>query len=119
MEDYSATSFIQAFIRFSCEVGFPKILLCDEGCQLVKGCQDMKMNYNDVKHKLQHDVAVDFEVCLVGGHNMYGKVERKIKEVNTLLEKTIANESLSILQWETVDAEIANSRATLHLTLTT
>ena len=31
MEDYSTTTFIQAFTRFSCEVGYPKNLLPDEG----------------------------------------------------------------------------------------
>ena len=63
---------------------------------------------------LQHDVAVDFEVWPVGGHNMHG---RKIKEVNASLEKTIANERLSIFQWETVAAEIANSINDLPLAL--
>ncbi|MEM7375648.1 MAG: hypothetical protein AAF587_44055 [Bacteroidota bacterium] len=35
MEDYSSTSFILAFTRLLCEVGFPKKLLADEGSQLV------------------------------------------------------------------------------------
>ena len=38
MEDYSTTSFVQAFTRFASDAGFPKTLLCDEGSQLVKGC---------------------------------------------------------------------------------
>jgi len=66
------TSFIQSFIRFSCEVGYvgyPKMLLLDEGSQLVKGCGDMKLNFYDIKHQLHHDIAVDFDVCTVGGHH--------------------------------------------------
>ena len=31
MENYSASSFLQSFIRLSCEVGFPKILVSYEG----------------------------------------------------------------------------------------
>jgi len=54
------TSFIQSFIRFSCEVGYS---------QLVKGCGDMKLNFYDIKHQLHHDIAVDFDVCTVGGHH--------------------------------------------------
>ena len=38
-EDYSTSSFIQAFIRFSCKVGYPRKILPDAGSQLVKGCQ--------------------------------------------------------------------------------
>ena len=44
MEDYGATSFVKAFIRFSFEVGYPKIMLIDEGSQLLKGCQDMRLS---------------------------------------------------------------------------
>ena len=108
MDDYSTSSFVQSFIRFSCDVGFPKKLLCDEGSQLVKGCQDTKLNFRDAGSQLFKDVNVDFEVCPVGGHNMHVKVERKIKEVNHLLEKSISNERLSLLQWETVAAQISN-----------
>ena len=35
MEDYSADSFVLAFIRFACRFGYPKKLLPDEGSQLV------------------------------------------------------------------------------------
>ena len=36
MTDDCTAYFIQAFIRFSCEVGYPKMLLIDEGSQLKK-----------------------------------------------------------------------------------
>ena len=49
MEDCSAATFIQAFIRFACEFGYPKKLLPDEGSQLINGCDSMKINYTDVK----------------------------------------------------------------------
>ena len=58
-----------------------------------------------------------FEVCPVGGHNMHGKEERKIREINSSIEKTIFNERLSIIQWETIVAEIANSINDLPLAL--
>jgi len=45
------------------------MLLLDEGSQLVKGCGDMKLNFYDIKHQLHHDIAVDFDVCTVGGHH--------------------------------------------------
>jgi hypothetical protein len=40
MEDYSTEAFLLAFVRFACRVGFPKLLLPDEGSQLVKGCKN-------------------------------------------------------------------------------
>ena len=77
MEDYGTSSFIQSFIRFACEVGYPKMLLPDEGSQLISGCKNMKLNYKDVKNQLHLNMGVEFETCPTGGHNMHGKVERR------------------------------------------
>jgi len=117
MEDYSSISFIQSFIRFSCEAGYPKMLLPDEGSQLVKGCREVKLNFYDIKHRLHQDVAVEFDVCPVGGHHMHGKVERKIREVKSSLERSMSNERLSIIQWETICSQVANSVNNLPLAL--
>ena len=117
MEDYCTASFIQAFIRFSCEVGYPKILLIDEGSQLVKGCQDMRLNFRDTQHQLHKNQRIEFEVCPVGGHNMHGKVERKIKSVQESIDKMLHNERLSIMQWETTASQISNSINDLPLAL--
>ena len=108
LEDYGTESFIKAYIRLSSEVGYPKMLLIDEGSQLVKACKTMEFNFHDVKNKLYINHSTEFEVCPVGGHNMHGRVERKIKQIKESLEKTIANERLSVLGWETVGAEISN-----------
>ena len=106
MDDYSAQAFIQAFIRFSCKVGYPRIMVTDEGSQLIKGSDNMKISCTDVKGKLHRDMMVDFATCPVGGHNYNGKVERRIKHVKESLEKTISNQRLSVLQWETSAAEV-------------
>ena len=98
MEDYSTSSFILAFIRFSCKVGYLKNLLPDAGSQLVKGCQTMKIKFSDLSNKL-HEYGVEFETCPVGAHYMHGKVERKC----------IYNNRLSIIEWETLGDQVANS----------
>ena len=108
MENYSSSAFIQAFVRFSCLVGYPKLLLSDEGSQLVKAFQSMELNYIDINQQLNRDISVDYELCPVGGHNMNGRVERKIREIKTSLQKTLKSR-LSIMQWETVSSSIANS----------
>ena len=98
MEDYSTTAFIQAFTRFSCEVRYPKKLLLNEGSQLIKGCTSMKLGICDIKSRLSQNIKIDFETCPIGGHNMHGKVERKIQEVKKSTEKTMLNERLSVIQ---------------------
>jgi len=117
LDDYSSTAFIQAFTRFASDNGFPKRLLCDEGSQLVKGCRDMKYSFRDVQSRLLNRASVEFEVCPVQGHNMHGKVERKIKEINKSLEKLCHNQRLSLLQWETISSIIANCINDLPLAL--
>ena len=109
MDDYSTTALIISFTRFASKYGFPKKFFCDEGSQLVKGLTDMKLSFIDIKAKLFRDRGLEFETCPVGAHNMNGKVERKIQEVNRSLKKSIQNERLSIMQWETIAATISNS----------
>ena len=109
MEDYSAPAFVEAFIRMSCHVGYPKFLLADQGSQVVSACETMKLSFTDIKNRLHREVSVDFDTCPVGGHNMHGKVERKIRDVRASLEKSVHNERFSILQWETLLCEISNS----------
>ena len=117
MDDYSAQAFIQSFIRFSCEVGYPKFVMIDEGSQLIKGCETMRISFTDIKGKLHQDMMVDFTTCPVGGHNYNGKVERRIQHIKQSLEKSISNQRLSILQWETVAAEVSNAINDLPLAL--
>ena len=109
MEDYTTEAILQAFIPLSCEVGYPKILLTDEGSQLVKGCESMVLNFKNIQNKLFIDMNVQFETCPVSGHYMHGRVERKIKQIRECVEKSLYNERLSLLQWETFASEIANS----------
>ena len=52
---------------------------------------------------------MDFYTCPVGGHNFHGRVERKIKHVKESIEKTLFLDKLSLLQWETLSAEVANA----------
>ena len=118
MEDYGTTAFIQAFIRFACDVGYPKVLLIDEGSQLIKGCETMKFKFEDAQRKLHIDQQVDFEICPVGGHNFHDKVVRKIRSIRESIERLVHNERLSVLQWETLSAQIANSINNLPIAMT-
>ena len=117
MDNYDSNSFILAFTRFSCEVGYTKILLLNEGSQLIKGCKNMKLNFQDIRHQLHVNVNVEFQLCPVGGHNMNGRGERKIREIKGSIIKSLENERISLLQWETLASEIANTINDLPLAL--
>ena len=47
LKNYTVDAFMLAFIRFSCRFGYPKVLMPDDGSQLVKGCQDMTLSFRD------------------------------------------------------------------------
>ena len=117
MEDYSTTAFLHSFTRFACDAGYPKTLIVDEGSQLVKGCESMTIQFWDLKFQLHRDVGMDFEVIPVGGHNFNGKVERKIREIRKSMTKTMNNLRLSLMQWETLAATVANSLNNMPLAL--
>ena len=108
MENYSTTSFLLAFSRFSFKVGYPFKLLPDAGSQLVKGCESMKLTFTDVKNEL-HECGVLYEVCPTGAHYMHGKVERKIRSIKESFSKHLQREKLSIIEWETLGDTVANS----------
>ena len=109
MEDYTADAFILSFIRFSSRFGYPKTLMPDEGSQLVKGCQDMVLSFSDLKHRLFVEHGVEYITCPVGAHYVHGKVERKIQSIKRSFSKILNNNRLSILQWETLGQQVANS----------
>ena len=107
MEDYGSGAFVKAFIRFACEVGYPQKLLPDAGSQLVKGCEIMRLSFKDIKNQLYQDHHVEFQTCPVGGHNMHGRVERRIRQVKESM-RTMSSEKLSVMEWESLACQIAN-----------
>ena len=78
----------------------------------------MEFSFQDVKNRLSTDVHVEFKTCPVGGHNMNGRVERTIRDIKQSIERTMHGERLSILQWETLGSEVANSINDMPLAVT-
>ena len=109
MEGYDSTQFLHAFSRFACELGFPKKLLVDEGSQIICGCENVVLNISDMKGNLSREHGVEFRTCPVGGHNYNGKAERKVKTLKEIMIKTVHLARLSVLEWETLCAEMSNS----------
>ena len=78
LEDYGTSGFLLAFTRFSCEFGYPKVLLIDKESHLVNGCRTVSFNFLDAENKLNKKQNVELQCVPVGGHNMNGRVEWKI-----------------------------------------
>ena len=89
----------------------------DEGSQLITGCGSVKIDIQDAKFQLYQQMNVDYEQCPTVAHHMHGKVERKIWQIKESIQKTIMNERLSIIQWETLAAEISNCINNLPLSI--
>ena len=110
MENYTADAFVMAFDRFSCKFGYPKLVMPDEGSQLKNGCDNMIISMSDIHHQLNVQHGVDFKTCPPNAHYVHGKVERKIREIRKSLEKVASRKKrLSVLSWETLGCQIANS----------
>ena len=86
-EKSDASAILDAFTRMFCEVGVPKIILCDEGSALVKGLRDVEIDIRNLDHKLITEYGTTFKTVPVSGHNMNGLVERAIRTVQDTLEQ--------------------------------
>ena len=109
MENYSAGSFVAAFIRFVSNNGYPKILLPDQGKNIESAAKTVEIDWIDVKGMLHKSYGVEVDTCGVGGHHQHGKVERKIRQIKETFNKSLHNVRISVLQWQTVAEETANS----------
>ena len=69
----------------------------------------MILSFSDVKHKLSVEFGVSFDPCPVSAHYVHGKVERKIQQIKKSIEKELCNRCLSVVQWESLAQQIANS----------
>ncbi len=100
MSRCDTSAFVQAYTRFAARFCHPKKLFPDEGSQLLKACQEMRVSWVDVAHTLssQHRVGVEFQACPVGGHNFHGQVERSIREVKKLFDTVYRGVSLGSRQ---------------------
>ena len=108
MDSYTTNAFILGFKRFGSRTGFPKMLLPDQGSQLLKACGEMTLKFKDIQGRLNTEYGVEFKPCPVGSHYMHGKVERKIRQVRESISRSFDGYKMSVICWETMGAEIAN-----------
>lgn len=80
-----------------CRGPLPQGLLLDEGSQLIRGCSYMTLTFKDIRHQLHVKVNAEFKLFRVGGHNMNGTVNKKIREMKGSVLKSLENERKLLL----------------------
>ena len=109
-------SMLEAFIRLSCECGYPKYVCCDQESSLLPVMREINVNLRDLAHRLYSEKGVVFETCSVGGHEAHGKVERTIKTIQEGLEDIgLSKMRLPAMGVQTLCKQIENTYNNLPL----
>ena len=77
----------------------------------------MTLSFKDIRHQLHVKVNAEFKVFPVGGHNMNGTVNKKIREMKGSVLKSLENERKLLLPWETPASKIGNTVKSLPISL--
>ena len=109
MEDYSTDSLFWLSLGSRVVLGTLNAYYLTKVSQLVKGCNYMVIKYSSLQGKLSTEYGVEYRKCPVGTHYMHGKVERKIQHIKKSISKELNNRRPSVIRWETICAQIANS----------
>ena len=86
-EKSDASGILDGFTCMFCEVGIPKVIICDEGSALVKGLSDVEIDIRTLNHEIFTEYGTSFKIIPVSGHNMNGLVERAIRTIQDSLDQ--------------------------------
>ena len=107
---------LEAFVRLSCEAGYPKYIFCDQDSSIMKVLKEIRVNLRDLSHNLYSEYGVLFETCSVGGHDSHGKVERTIRSVqDSLSDLGLDNMRLHAMGIQTLCKQVENTYNNLPL----
>ena len=107
---------LEAFIRLSCEVGYPKYVSIDQEGSLMAQMNEIQVNLRDLSHSLYSEHGTILEISAVGGHDQHGKVERAIRSIQDSLDDMgIKNMRLHTMGLQTMCKQVENSYNNLPL----
>ena len=110
LESLETQEVISCIERHGCRFGMPSQIFVDSGSQLC-ALQSTKFSLRDANTFLYDSRGLVVTVGTPKHHANQGRVERRIKAIRDTLEKVGVNvhSPLSVLQWETVFAKVANA----------
>ena len=109
MPDYTASSFVDSYIRFSSRYGHHGVMFIDPGSNLVSACSSMTISYAHISKTINgQGVEMRHEICVTGSHEGQGLVERAIREIRKIFSAVFKGIQLSITGYSTAFAFIAN-----------
>ena len=109
IEKVDADGIVDAMIRLGCEVGVPKLILCDKQTSIEKMLKEAKTEMRDLQDKLVVEFGIRFSSCPVSGHNFHGQVERCVRSVrDALADSGALNRALHATGLQTVMKMIEN-----------
>ena len=110
MEGMETQDVILAIERHSARHGVPAELFVDNGSQLI-ALKSAKFNIRDLDTYMYDSVGMRITVSSPKAHEERGRVEAKVKQIRSLLERTgIDNDvPMTVIQWETVFSKVASN----------
>ena len=85
IEKSDAGGIMDAVTRLSCEVGVPKLVICDKQTSVEKMLKESVIEIKNLQDQLVVEFGIQFTTCPVAGHNFNGQVERCIRSIREAL----------------------------------
>ena len=116
LEGLQTQDVVQALERHSSRHGIPSEVFVDNGTQLM-ALKDVEFSIRDIDCQLYRSMGIRVHDSTAKSHEERGRVERKIRSVRELLEKTGCKTShpMTSIQWETTFAKVSSALNDLPL----
>ena len=109
IEKVDGDGILDAVTRLSCEVGVPKMVLCDKQTSVERMLREAEIEIRDLQDRLIVERGIQFSTCPVTGHNFHGQVERCVRSIReALADSGAANKILHATGLQTVMKLIEN-----------
>lgn len=116
MEGLETQDLCCALERHAARHGVPSDVYIDNGTQLM-ALKHVSFSIRDANAQLYESLGIRVHVSAAKAHSERGRVERKIRSVRELLERTgiKAENPLTSIQWETIFARISSDLGNLPI----
>ena len=116
LEGLQTQDVVQALERHSSRHGIPSEVFVDNGSQLM-ALKEVEFSIRDIDCQVYRSMGIKVHDSNAKSHEERGRVERKIRSIRELLERTgiKATNPMTSIQWETTFAKISSALNDLPL----